>query len=199
MIIERKIKRKTCEAGTQTHGIEPTLSDEVQDTTNTKKKPNWTTIHDFKEKELINLASCEEALEVIKQLRSDIKDENKSELYDSAYDTLLTQRSTRSLRQLSCEGGLSKGRPLLQENDKVEGDDISRTISKLNEDKEKRLSTFFVIPGNATPVSEQDEKVSWEDGCSEAEMEYEYEYEVRIIPFASLCISNGFKYSPTKF
>ena len=149
---------------------------------NIRNKANWLTLHDFNEKDSINVSCLEEPVELMsKPLTEENKDENKSELYDSAYDTLLTQRSSRSIRPSSSSIDQSdlENASSLQKKSSVDDSVILRNVGDKMENKEKRHSTFFVIPGDVVSGNEERGKPEvWEDSSAEPEIEYEYEYEV---------------------
>lgn len=183
MTIQRQIKRNiTCDVSTQTFGVmfavtgEEKCCRETEIQKNIRNKSNWLTLHDFNKKEAIDVSDF---VEPVKEICDESKDENKSELYDSAYDTLLTQRSSRSLRPSTDDQSDLESGVCLQKNTKL--DDVVNPRS--SDAKDKRHSTFYVIPGDVTPSSERREKHdTWEDGASvEQEIEYEYEYQEVIL------------------
>lgn len=190
MVIQRMINRnKNCDVTTQTYGVAFAVTGDKDDNELNKKatsrsfqnnKSRWLTPHEIADS--VNLSCSDEGVELVNQQNADRnKDEHKLDFYDSAYDTLLTQKSLRMKVDI-CDSG--SGSNTVQTTTSPESSDTQGVVlrKKVNKDdnSEKRHSTFYVIPGceennNATP-----EKV-WEDVPSgiDDDAEYEYEYEVR--------------------
>lgn len=205
MVIQRQIhKNKMCDVSTQTFGVMFALTcgdtgkdankcyqDELKSDYKTKKS-KW-----LNPQELIDSINSNQVEDdVIDELgkRSQIKDENKSDLYDSAYDTLLTQKSSRSARSPSSVNEISDTESNTTNQHATSPDETDRPQVVLRQKKteldnsEKRSSTFYIIPGDEDEEANGVASISqsWEDSHSQIENDRdyeEYEYEVGFFVF----------------
>ena len=137
--------------------------------------------------------------------RTQIKDENKSDLYDSAYDTLLTQKSSRSSRSPSSVNEISDTESNTTNQHATSPDETERPQVVLRQKKsevdnsEKRSSTFYIIPGDEEEEANGIGSIgqSWEDSHSQIENDRDYEEYEYEVGFLCVCVffilSNTFR------
>jgi len=169
MVIQRQIyKNKSCEAGTQTFGVIFAVTgddacdkvinnqDEVKNIKNNNKPSRW-----INPQELINsihitktddeddyIQNTDQIIKNKDQLTKEKDENNIIDDYDSAYDTLVTQKSSRNSRLSSDVESCSTNTqtPTLPEDSDSQG--VILRNNKNHSNSENRLSTFYVIPGD---------------------------------------------------
>lgn len=202
MVIQRQIhKNKMCDASTQTFGVMFAVTCDTGKDANSCYKDEFRSDYKTKKSKWLNPQELIDSInsnpvedDVIHEVgkRTQVKDENKSDLYDSAYDTLLTQKSSRISRSPSSVSEISDTESNTTNQHATSPDDTDRPQVVLRQKKsdldnsEKRSSTFYIIPGDEEEEANCNDSIgqSWEDSHTQLENDRdyeEYEYEVGLL------------------
>ena len=187
MLVRRQIsKSSTCDVvdvGTQTFGVMFAVTCEEEKSGkhsiccksegtickfNNQKR--WLNPHEFAE----SVSFSDEGVDMNQQN----SERNKNEQYDSAYDTLLTQKSSRSNRLASSNDSVeisaTHSLPVLRNDDSTSGVTMrNKTSSEQTENN--RLSTFYILPSSAEDLSAKE----WNEVEKVVNFDYDFEYEVK--------------------
>ncbi|XP_002159074.3 E3 ubiquitin-protein ligase PDZRN3 [Hydra vulgaris] len=197
MLVRRQISKSATsdfvDVGTQTFGVmfAVTCEEEFNEKhTNSFCKPQETLCKFSNQKRWLNPHEFTESIhkEGVSMMSQQNSDTNKNEQYDSAYDTLLTQKSSRSVRldttrnsQVShdttrvasptdsIDKSTTRSSPVLKNNDNTSGVTLRNKI-KTEQAENNRLSTFYILPSDISAKE-------WNDVEKVVNFDYDFEYE----------------------
>lgn len=200
-----------CDASTQTFGVMFAVTCDTGKDANSFYKDDFRSDYKTKKSKWLNPQELIDSInsnpvedDAIHEVgkRTQVKDENKSDLYDSAYDTLLTQKSSRSSRSPSSVNEISDTESNTTNQHATSPDDTDRPQVVLRQKKsdldnsEKRSSTFYIIPGDEDEEANGIDSIgqSWEDSHTQLENDRdyeEYEYEVGLLCLYFFILNNN--------